>query len=299
MSFYKPDLSMKAQLAQCLDYLESKSRARISKTIAITWVRYKAYPEAGAGRGVGWRQNRLFYPASIISLVYAIAIEEWLRRDWLPDSHELRRALHDMVVESNNDATGFIVDLLTGTTSGPSLQGVAWQSWKEQRQMINRWLQSLGWKELEYVSCCQKIWGDGPYGREYDFHRAGYVGQYNALTTAAVAVMFEAVMSDTIVSPLACSRLRRLLLRSLRPELCHWNLENQIDGFLGAGIALGSRFWGKSDWTNQVRHDAVCWQTIDGGPTTLLVVFSNGKERSVDGALLPTLATALQSLEVS
>ena len=39
----------------------------------------------------------------------------------LKDTAELRRAMQDMIVDSYNEATGYIVDLLTGTTSGPEL----------------------------------------------------------------------------------------------------------------------------------------------------------------------------------
>ena len=298
MTFYSLDTAMEAQLLHWLKYFEAQNRPGLSDSIAITWIRYETYPRTGNGRGASWRHRCLFYPSSIASLVYAIAIEEWLKRDWLPDSHELRRALHDMLVESNNDAAGFIVDLLTGTTSGPSLHGVAWQNWKEQRQVVNQWLRSLKWKELEQVNCCQKIWGNGPYGREYDF--ANLAGRYNTLTTEAAAIMLEAVMSNAIVSPVACSRLRNLLLRPLDLNSnCCCNPGNQIAGFLGAGVPSGSRLWSKTGWTNQVRHEAACWQPSDSGPTTLLVVFSAGEERSNDDLLLPGLATVLQSLETT
>ncbi|GCE64534.1 beta-lactamase superfamily protein [cyanobiont of Ornithocercus magnificus] len=289
---------MEAQLLHWLKYFEAQNRPGLSDSIAITWVRYETYPRTGNGRGASWRHRCLFYPSSIAGFVYAIAIEEWLKRDWLPDSHELRRALHDMLVESNNDAAGFIVDLLTGTTSGPSLYGAVWQNWKEQRQVVNQWLRSLKWKELEQVNCCQKIWGNGPYGREYDF--ANLAGWCNTLTTEATAVMLEAVMSNAIVSPVACSRLRSLLLRPLNLNSnCCRNSRNQIAGFLGAGIPSSSRLWSKTGWTNQVRHEAACWQPSDNGPTTLLVVFSAGEERSNDDLLLPGLATVLQFLETT
>ena len=112
------------------------------------------------------------YPASVVKLIYAVAAEHWLERDLLPDSQELRRALLDMLAESSNDATGLIVDLLTGTTSGPALRSPAWEQWQHQRLVVNRWLRDFRWPELESVNCCQKTWGEGPYGRERAFYGA-------------------------------------------------------------------------------------------------------------------------------
>ena len=62
-----------------------------------------------------------------MKLIYAVAVERWQQRDLIPDSDELQRALRDMIADSSNDATGLVVDLLTGTTSGPALQGERWE----------------------------------------------------------------------------------------------------------------------------------------------------------------------------
>ena len=77
-----------------------------------------------------------------------------------------------MIRDSGNDATGLVVDLLSGTTSGPSLPPERFAHWAAQRRLVNDWLQSLGWSELEGCNACQKTWGDGPYGRERDFYGA-------------------------------------------------------------------------------------------------------------------------------
>ena len=117
----------------------------LRNSLSITWVRYTDdAPEPGRGFGVGWNEQRCVYPASVVKLVYAVAVERWMQRDLIPDSDELQRALRDMIADSSNDATGLIVDLLTGTTSGPALQGERWKRWTQQRFLVNtglhRWL---------------------------------------------------------------------------------------------------------------------------------------------------------------
>ena len=196
-----------------------------------------------------------------------------------------------MLADSSNDATGLIVDLLTGTTSGPSLRSPAWEQWQQQRRRVNDWFHGFGWPELERVNCCQKTWGDGPYGRERVFYGEDNNNR-NALCTAAVARILEAVMTDGVLSPPACQRLRARLARSLCKADRLEDPENQVDGFLGEGLPEGSQLWSKAGWMSQARHDAAWW-CLDGQAPSLLVVFSEGQERAGDEQLLPLIATQL------
>jgi len=295
MAFYRPDPAMQEQLVALLRRLEEEDRPGLTDQVAITWVRYdRQEPAAGSGRGAGWADQRVLYPASVVKLIYAVAVEHWLQRDLLLDHEELRRALRDMIADSCNDATGLIVDLLTGTTSGPMLRGEAWTTWQRQRQLVNDWLKTLGWPELARINCCQKTWNEGPYGRERDFYGAANDNR-NALSTAATARMLEAVMTDAVLSPPACRRLRDLLDRSLDPAQRAADPENQVDGFLGEGLPEGSRLWSKAGWMSQARHDAAWWVSPER-PANLLVVFSEGADRAQDPSLLPTLARELAAL---
>ena len=295
MAFYRPDSAMQAQLKGLLDRLAAERRPGLHNSVAISWVRYDCSdPTPGSGSGAGWSDQRILFPASVVKLVYALAAEAWLQRDLLPEADELRRAMRDMIADSSNDATSLVLDLLTGTTSGPSLLGESWQTWQQQRHLVNDWLQGLGWEELEKVNCCQKTWGDGPYGRERDFYGVG-LGNRNALTTAATARLLESVMTDALVSPLACKRLRKLLSRSIDLMQRKADPENQVDGFLGEGLPVGTRLWSKAGWMSQARHDAAWW-SLQGGRPMLLVVFTQGRERANDTTLLPAIARELSKL---
>ena len=299
MAFYRPDPAMAARLESALDGLDADGRPGLRNSLAVTWVRYDdAAPEAGQGRGASWNQDRILYPASVVKLFYAVAVEQWLQRDLIPESEELRRAMHDMIADSSNDATGLVVDLLTGTTSGPALHGERWELWTQQRRLINGWLQSLAWPELEAVNCCQKTWGDGPYGREKMFYGADNSNR-NGLSTAATARMLEAVMTRAVVSPPACHRLQGLLRRSLDQHQRCADPENQVDGFLGEGLPDDALLWSKAGWMSQARHDAAWFQASEQQPPTLLVVFTTGPDRARDASLLPELARQLNQFSSS
>ena len=296
MAFYRPDQVMQEYLVAQIKRLAANGRDGLLERLAVTWVRYDTdQPVTGSGQGAAWGDQRQIYPASVVKLIYAMAAEAWLQQDLLPEEPELRRAMRDMIADSSNDATGLLVDLLTGTTSGPALQGEAWELWQRQRRLVNDWLQGLGWPELEDVNCCQKTWGDGPYGRERVFYGVDLENR-NALSTAATARVLEAVMTDGVLSPPACQRLRELLARSLDQAQRAADPENQVDGFLGAGLPEGSRLWSKAGWMSKARHDAAWWRAPDGSPA-LLVAFSDGAACAKDEQLLPELARQLAAFQ--
>ena len=118
MAFYRQDPEMAQCLKGLIDRLEKEGRPNLQTNIAITCLRYdKKSPSASSGYGTGWNSNKLFYPASVVKIVYALATQVWLQQDLIVESEELRRAIHEMIANSNNDATSYILDLLTGTTS--------------------------------------------------------------------------------------------------------------------------------------------------------------------------------------
>lgn len=303
MAFYSPDPAMAKTLADLVQALESDGRPGLAERLSITWVRFETsqlgvadnLPAAQywrqCGAGASWGGDRLHYPASVVKLVYLVAAEAWLQEGWLPDGPELRRALAAMVQHSSNDATSLVVDLLTGTTSGPELAGSLWHGWQSQRQLVNGWLQGLGWPELQGVNACQKTWEDGPYGRERQFY-GQHLENRNALSCDGVARLLLAVMASALVSPPAAARMRGLLARSLEASDRAADPENQVDGFLGEGLPPGGRLWSKAGWMSQARHDAA-YLEADGAPPTLLVVFSEGREAAADTLLLPAVTRAL------
>src|SRR5882724_924387 len=110
-----------------------------------------------------YRGDTPIYPASVVKLFYLVAVHRWLEDGRLQDTDELRRATRDMIVESYNEATHYVVDLLTGTTSGPELSPGELQSWADKRNAVNRYFASVGYTN---INVNKKPWCEGPYGRE-------------------------------------------------------------------------------------------------------------------------------------
>src|SRR5439155_364063 len=101
------------------------------------------------------------YPASVVKLFYLVAAHHQMETGALKQTPELERALHDMIVDSSNDATHYVVDSLTGTTDGPELDQAALDEWMNKRNAMNRYFAGLGYEKI-HVN--QKTWCEGPYG---------------------------------------------------------------------------------------------------------------------------------------
>ena len=304
MAFYRPDGDMAQQLQAVIAALQAEGRPELEQQLSITWLRYsdsllQSAFQASDGAsfwaqrpaGASWRGAQPRYPASVVKLVYLVAAEAWLQRQLIDDTPELRRALADMIRDSSNDATGLVVDLLSGSSSGPELEPAAFTAWTQRRQLVNRWLTELGWPEWDGGNACQKTWGDGPYGRERQFYGSDLENR-NRLSSDFTARLLHAVIAAGLLSPQACRRMQALLERSLDPAERAADPENQVDGFLGEGLPAGARLWSKAGWMSSARHDAA-YVEAKGRAPMLLVVFSEGRDRAGDTGLLPELSRRL------
>ncbi len=238
-------------------------------------------------KGFVYRGDELIYPASVVKLFYLVAIHQWLETGKIQPSTELDRAITDMIVDSSNDATSLVIDILTDTTSGPELDGEEWETWKQKRNVINRYFQQFDWEEFQLINVNQKTWCDGYYGRERQF--VGDNGENrNRLTTNAVARLFHTIVTEMAVSIERSQQMMTLLNRKL-PPIINNEEENQVIGFLGESLPKNAKLWSKAGWTSQVRHDAAYIEIPNLSPF-LLVVFTEGKNNSQNKEILPFIS---------
>jgi hypothetical protein len=302
MVFFKEDQELASIGNDILQTTWQEFPSLSNNQIAITWVVYDPPVPVNTGgaltpnafwdhavRGFSYRGSERIYPASVVKLFYLVAAQEWLEKGMSSTSQELDRALNDMIVDSSNDATSLVVDILTGTTSGPELTTGPFETWKYQRQIINRYYQSLGWDELQGINVCQKTWGDGPYGRERKFYGDMFENR-NMLTTDATARLLHSIVGGIAVSSQRSQAMMKLLKRSLKgvdlPQECE---ENQVTGFFGGGLPDTAQIWSKAGWTSSVRHDAAYIELVDQRPY-VLVVFTEGKEQARNREILPFIS---------
>lgn len=314
MSFFQQDESLKSWCDRILTETWVNFPGLARNQIALTWLVYDQpvlvntggalTPEAfwqRSVRGAAYRGVECIYPASVVKLFYLVAIYEWLDKEMIAPSPELDRAIRDMIVDSSNDATGLVVDVLTGTTSGPELPPGPFATWQSQRNIVNRYFQALQWSELEAINVNQKTWCDGPYGRERAF-LGETMDNRNMLTTDATARLLHSIVGGVAVSAGRSQTMMALMKRSLDPAELALDPENQVTGFLGAGLPQTAQIWSKAGLTSRVRHDAA-YIELESCLPYLLVVFTEGKEHSQNESILPfisqQIATAMAELSQS
>lgn len=225
-----------------------------------------------------------FYPASVVKLFYMVeAFHQHKENE--PD---MGRALHEMIVQSDNDATAFIIDVISDTCSGPELQGWRLRRFISKRRVVNRYLHPMGYD----ISAMAKPWSFGPFGRDVQLMGGASRPNRNRATANSFAAILMWIQRRRAVSAEASDAMMALLSRPLDSPPTD---EGQVKGFLGEALPAGSRLWSKAGWTSEVRHDAA-YVELPNGRKWILVILTRGV--ADDKTLLPAIAkNVLSELE--
>ncbi|HAV63236.1 MAG TPA: serine hydrolase, partial [Verrucomicrobiales bacterium] len=218
---------------------------------------------------------------SVVKLFYLVAAHRWMEDGRLTDTPELRRAMKDMIVRSYNEATHYVLDVLTGTTSGPELEEAELADWQHRRDAVNRHFASLGYQQ---INANKKPWCEGPYGREVQAIRR-FQPNRNLLTTDATARLMLEIATGTAVTPARSAEMLSLLQRE--PGGGPGDPDGEGRGFTGPAVPAGAKLWSKAGWTSQTRHDAALIELADGR-RLVLVIFTTGHAN--ERAIIPVLA---------
>lgn len=234
-------------------------------------------PESGNFRG-----DEIFYPASIVKLFFLAAAQIQLEKDVIQETPQLLSALKDMVVDSSNEATSYVVDILTGTSSGSELPDKEMRQWSRKRQALNEIFAPLGYGE---INVCQKTWDEAPYGRDRVFVGRNFHNR-NCLTANGVARLLQDIVLGRIAGSQRCKSMMDLLKRDY--TTAGLDPDNQATGFCGKALNSGAKLWSKAGWTDEVRHDAA-YIELPQGTRLILVIFT--KAYSDVYELIPRLAS--------
>jgi beta-lactamase class A len=237
------------------------------------------------GSTAAYRGDVPIYPASVVKLFYLVYAEAQMESGALIDSPEFERALHDMIVDSSNDATGLVLDTITDTTGGPELPPEAFAVWMEKRNAVNRYFQSLGYTG---INVNQKAFAEGPYGRERQARGPNFENN-NRLTTNATARLLRSIVEHKAVTPGRCDEMLQLLHRDFTGPAK--NPDDQGHSFSSKSLPPGSQYYSKAGWTSTTRHDAT-YVVLPNGAKYIAVIFT------VDNAKNPAIIPFVSKLLV-
>jgi beta-lactamase class A len=230
-----------------------------------------------------YRGNERIYPASVVKLFYLAAAHRWLEDRKIADTAELRRSLKDMIVDSSNEATQYVVDVVTLTTSGYELPPKEMEEWQHQRNAVNRYFNTLGYTN---INVNQKTFCEDAYGRER-VSRGPKGENRNKLTTDATARLLMEIATGQSVTPQRSAQMMELLKRDYANK--SKDADDQGRGFTGIALAgvEGARLWSKAGWTSTTRHDVAYIELPDGNKFVLATfTIDHANEREI----IPTVA---------
>jgi len=250
-------------------------------SITLIDLRDQQHPVTASFRG-----NERVYPASVVKLFYLVAAHRWLEDKKIEDTPELKRALRDMIVDSSNEATQYVVDVLTHTTGGYELPPKEMEEWQYQRNAMNRYFAGLGYTN---INVNQKTFCEDAYGRERVSR--GLNGENrNKLTTDATARLMMEIVTGKAANPARTAMMMDLLKRDYTGA----SNDNDDQGHGFTGIALkgidGAHLWSKAGWTSTTRHD-VAYVELPDGRKFILATFTT--EHANDRDIIPTVARAV------
>ncbi len=229
-----------------------------------------------------FRGNERNYPASVVKLFFLAATHRLLEDKKLTVTPELTRAVKDMIVDSSNEATQYVLDVITHTTGGYELPPKEMVKWQYARNAVNRYFTSLGYTN---INVNQKTFCEDAYGREL-FARPNGENR-NKLTTDATARLMMEIAMRKAVTPERSDQMMELLKRQYAGSTK--DADDQGHGF--TGIALkdieGARLWSKAGWTSTTRHD-VAYIELPAGAKFVLATFTT--DHANEREIIPTVA---------
>lgn len=231
------------------------------------------------------RGSERIYPASVVKMFYMTALERQLEDGKIKMTPELQRGLRDMIVVSSNEATQYILDVLTGTSSGAELPDKQFEAWQYKRNRVNRYFASMGYTN---INVNQKTFCEDAYGIEQQSRH--YKGQNrNMLNTNATARLLTEIVLGLIATPERTKIMMDLIKRD--PFAATTDPDDQGHGFSGKALVdrkmTDARLWSKAGWTSTARHDAAYIETADGLKCVLVIFTEN---HANENAVIPTIA---------
>jgi beta-lactamase class A len=276
-AYFRPSAELSALLRQAVDdVITTAGPGKFAREdIAATLVDLRDPHAIGSASVNGTKR---FYPASVVKLFYMVALERQLKDGKIVATPELERGLRDMIVDSSNEATQYILDVLTDTASGGELPAAEFAAWSFRRNRVNRFFTRMGYAN---INVNQKTFCEDAYGREQQFRN--YRGENrNMLTTDATARLLTEIVLGRVADKEDTAKMMELLKRD--PFADTKDPDDQAHAFSGKALVerklTGARLWSKAGWVSKERHDAAYIETATGNRFVLVVFTQNhGNEK--------------------
>ena len=205
--------------------------------------------------------DELAYPASCVKLPFLTGAVHWCNAQGKgPDC--LDESVRPMIIESDNVATGVVVDAISGVTNGPA-EGADLEAFIEKRRYTERLLDAAGLlgNQRLFTKTYPTNSGEGPNGiEELAWKKMGR----NAMSTNLAASLMLAVQSGAL-EPQARDYMRGLMRRPTFSS----------QGSLGGGLPPGTLHENKVGNAFDTLED-IMYAELPNGRRLIVAALSNG-----------------------
>lgn len=285
----KPSDELQAIVDEMVKMVEEKNLPL--NDLSITLINVKT------GETAGYQQQELRYPASLIKMFWMVYLYASIEQGIFSDESAFAVDLYKMIQHSNNDSAGRIIDLATGATSGPKLEGEEYQTWANKRLQLNNFFQKAGYEGIvlaQKTYPAQKM--PKPEGRDRQMWKDSDDPMKNRISSEQAARLMYEIVTGKAVSAEASRKMVQLLARDLHPSA--WNVDaeklggfNPIAGFLGQSLPPDEvDFASKAGWTSTSRTESAFVKTRDGQTAYIVSILGKGRPYANDGKLFPQMS---------
>ena len=207
--------------------------------------------------------DRPWYPASCVKLGFAIAATHWCAaRPDAPDC--LDEAMRPMLQDSDNVATGVVVDAISGVTNGP-VEGADFDAWLARRLYTEDLLQSRGLLGGQRMVNKTYPTNSGEMPQELEALALERHGR-NSMTADGSALLMLALVTGEFGAD-AADYLR---LRLRRPRI---SPNSAMGGGFPEGTVFESKIGSAYDTLAEIVH-----AELPDGRRLIIAAYSNGRD---------------------
>lgn len=287
-SYKPPVITRSVELQSILDAAMKDTLSQFAaKGIKATDVAATVIDLHGGMKMADVRGEARIYPASVSKMFYMAALQRQLEDRKVKLTPELERGERDMIVDSSNEATQYVLDVITDTSSGAEKPRREFDAWQFKRNRVNRWFTAMGYTNINInqKTFCEDAYGIERQSRNFPTEAANR----NMLTTNATARLMAEIVTGNIATPERTAKMMNLMKRD--PWGKAVDADDQNNGFTGKYFIDKNirdiKLWSKAGWTSKTRHDVAYVETADG-LKLVIAVYTENHARERD--FIPTVA---------
>lgn len=248
----------------------------------------------------GYKQNTPRYPASVVKMFWMVALYAKVEKQLLKLDSNINHHLKLMIVKSDNNSSGRILDLLTNTESSQNkLNQKDFEEWKNKRDQINLFFQKAGYQGININQKTFPLLNENipePIGPDLQIRSSNTQNPIrNKITTRdAARLMYEISSNQAAKNPDISEEMFNLLTRDTK----EWKAKlpnpiefNPVESFFGEALPYKNTYIAsKAGITSSTRMEVAFITTKDRKTKYVLAVSGDDPAYAKNKSIFPGIS---------